>query len=65
MDGDVDDEDKEEELFGQFLPSCFAPNLATDPEPLRLGQVHQGCPLGGLNPKPHLPNILPLHSGHS
>lgn len=38
MDGDVDNEDKEEELFGQFIPSCLAPPtlLQTLVQPLRL-----------------------------
>lgn len=52
MDGDADNEDKEEELFGQFIPSCLAPNLATDPGSTSesvLGPpgVRGGIPLGG------------------
>lgn len=42
---------KEEELFGQFLPSCFAPSLATGPEPRGLVRSIGGVSLGrSLNP---------------
>lgn len=43
---------RKKSCLASFFPTVLTPNLlATDPEPLRLGQVHQGCPLGGLNPQ--------------